>query len=62
MESVLTTNYLRPLRGIQVLPGAIELVKRNAFWKVMTQMTLKIVSRLLKKFVDSLDKKDRQSC
>ena len=28
------TNYVRSLRGIQMLSGADELVKWNAFWKI----------------------------
>ena len=34
MESILAaTNYVRSLKEIQILSGANELVKRNAFWK-----------------------------
>ena len=34
MESILAaTNYVRSLREIQILSGANELVKQNAFWK-----------------------------
>ena len=62
MESILAKNYVRSLRGIQVRPGAIELVKRNAFWKVHDANDFKNCVQVIKKFVDSLDKKDRQSC
>ena len=35
MESVIGgTNYVRSLRGIQILSGAIELSKWKAFWEV----------------------------
>ena len=35
MESILVaTDYVRSLREIQILSGANELVKWNAFWKM----------------------------
>lgn len=56
------TNYLQSLRGIQILSGAIELVKWNACWKVHDTNGFKNIVRAIKKFEKPLDKKDRQSC
>ena len=63
MELILAaTNFLQSLRGIQILSGAIELVKWNACWKVQDTNGFKNSVRAIKKFEESLDKKDRQSC
>ena len=63
MESILAeTNYVRSLRGIQILSGAIQLVKWNAFWKVHDTNDFKNSAQAIKKFAEFLDKKDRQSC
>ena len=51
MESILVaTNYIRSLRGIQILSGAIELVKRNAFVKVYDTNDFKNFVQAIKKF------------
>ena len=63
MESILVaTNYVRSLRGIQILSGAIELVKWNTFLKVHDTNDFKNFFQAIKEFAESLDKKDRQSC
>ena len=63
MESILAeTNYVRSLRGIQILSGAIQLVKWNAFWKVHDTNDFKNSAQAIKKFAEFLDKTDRQSC
>ena len=56
------TNYVRSLRGIQILSGAIELVKWNAFWKVHNTNDFKNSIKAIKKIAKSLDEKDQQSC
>ena len=63
MESILAaTNFVRSLRGIQILSGAIELVKWNLFWRVHGTNDFKNSIQAIKIFVESLDKKDQQSC
>ena len=49
-------------KGIQILSQAIELVKGNAFQKVHHTNDFKNSVKAIKKLVESLDKKDWQSC
>ena len=50
MESILAeTNYVRSLGGIQILSGAIQLVKWNAFWKVHDTNDFKNSAQAIKK-------------
>ena len=63
MESILAaTNYVWSVRGIQTLFGAIESVKWNAFCKVHDTNEFRNSDQVIKKFVESLDKKDKKSC
>ena len=63
MESILAaTNYVWSVRGIQTLIGAIESVKWNAFCKVHDTNEFRNSDQVIKKFVESLDKKDKKSC
>ena len=50
------------MRGIQTLFGAIKSVKWNAFRKVHDTNEFKNSDQVIKKFAESLDKKDQQSC
>ena len=49
MESILAaTNYVRSLRGIQILSVTTELVKWNAFWKIYNTSDFKNSAQAIK--------------
>ena len=52
------TNFVQSMRGIQILSHAIKLVKLNAFLKVHDANDFKNSVQAIKKFAESLDKKD----
>ena len=63
MESILAaTNYVRSLRGIQTLTGAIELVKWKAFWNFDDPKDFENSIQVAKRFAETLENKDRQNC
>ena len=63
MESILAaTNYVRSLRGIQILSGSIEMAKWKAFWKVHDTKDFESSAEAVKRFAESLNKKDRYRC
>ena len=63
MESIIGgTNYVRSLRGIQILCGAIELSKWKAFWKVNDPNDYESSLKFVKEFAKTLERKDQINC
>ena len=63
MESIIEgKDYVRSLRGVQILSSAIELAKWKAFWKLHDKKDFEDSIQAVKEFANFLDKKDQNNC